>query len=137
MFGHQLGCDEGSLLKRIARSCLTIAQSCQATALRATTLNSSTVNIGLHHREQELGGEKNSIKKLMGEQWNLLHPNIQARFIREPGLTEPILYRGMMEKASFMKADKLAEKGIAFGVIGGFLRRHRFAAKIAVAPGKS
>src|SRR5258706_968663 len=37
-------------------------------------------------------------KKILGEEWEKLHPNIQTRFERNPALTKPLYYTGYLSQ---------------------------------------
>ncbi len=48
-------------------------------------------------REEDAERKESSIKKLLGDDWVKLHPNVQQRFATEPTVREHVFYRGKME----------------------------------------
>jgi len=57
------------------------------------------------NRDMASDNEESTIKKLLGDDWQLLHPNIQQRFATET--TKSICYRGTMEKVECSFFGKL------------------------------
>jgi hypothetical protein len=53
------------------------------------------------------GGKESALKTIMGTDWYRLHPAVQARFLHEPAVDEPVLYEGVMEKVHCSKAGWL------------------------------
>lgn len=51
--------------------------------------------------------DDSTIKKLLADDWKLLHPNIQQRFSTEPATGEQVCYRGTMEKVECSFCGKL------------------------------
>lgn len=46
-------------------------------------------------------------KKILGEEWKNLHPDIQARFERNPALTKPLYYTGHLSQLTSSKFGKI------------------------------
>lgn len=46
-------------------------------------------------------------KKILGEEWKKLHPDIQARFERNPALTKPLYYSGYLSELTSSKFGKI------------------------------
>ena len=46
-------------------------------------------------------------KKILGEEWQELHPDIQARFARNPALTKPLYYTGYLSQLTSSKFGKV------------------------------
>jgi hypothetical protein len=43
-----------------------------------------------------MSSEGELFKKILGEEWKKLHPDIQARFERNPALIKPLYYTGYL-----------------------------------------
>jgi hypothetical protein len=46
-------------------------------------------------------------KKILGEEWGKLHPDIRARFERNPALTKPLYYTGYLSQLTSSKFGKI------------------------------
>lgn len=57
--------------------------------------------------EEDAKRQESTIKKLLGNDWEKLHPNVQARFATEPKVCEQVFYRGKMEKVECCFAGML------------------------------
>ncbi len=57
--------------------------------------------------EEDADRKESSIKKLLGNNWAKLHPNVQRRFATDPTIREHVFYRGRMETVECSFAGKL------------------------------
>lgn len=53
------------------------------------------------------GRKQSTLRTLLGNEWEKLHPAIQARFATDPAINEHVFYRGVMETVECSLAGKL------------------------------
>lgn len=53
------------------------------------------------------GRKQSTLRTLLGNEWEKLHPSVQQRFATDPAINEHIFYRGIMETVECSPAGKL------------------------------